>query len=186
DAFKDQLHRISVRLSMVSFQLPESLFLTGVIIQNPKQVAAGGYADIHMGQYRGRLVALKTMRVFTQQTPKEISKSLKTICREVTLLHSLKHPNICELIGVDRELFGGRFCLVTDWMPYGNIMDFVGANSFVFDEVKQFVVEIASALEYLHSKNVVHGDLHVKNILIDAGRHVRLADFGLSDFSDAS
>ncbi|EKM55073.1 uncharacterized protein PHACADRAFT_255418 [Phanerochaete carnosa HHB-10118-sp] len=115
-----------------------------------------------------------------------MSKCLKMFCREITLLHSLSHPNICELVGVDRELFGGHFCLVTDWMPYGNIMDFIEAYLFVLDEIKRFVVEIASALAYLHSKNVVHGDLHVNNILIDATRHVRLADFGLSDFSDAS
>lgn len=75
---------------MVSFQLPETLFLTGVIIQNTKQVAAGGYADIHMGRYRGRLVALKTMRVFTQQTPKEVSKSLKV----VFIVAALRTPSL--------------------------------------------------------------------------------------------
>ncbi|EKM49134.1 uncharacterized protein PHACADRAFT_265805 [Phanerochaete carnosa HHB-10118-sp] len=125
------------------------------------------------------------MRVCTRQEL-EMSKHLKMFCREITLVHSLSHPNVCELIGVDRELFGGNFCLVTDWMPYGNIMDFIGTYSFVLEEVNRLVVEIASALAYLHGKNVVHGDLHAKNILIDAGRHVRLADFGLSDFSDAS
>ncbi|EKM54989.1 uncharacterized protein PHACADRAFT_255260, partial [Phanerochaete carnosa HHB-10118-sp] len=160
-----------------------------VILKDTKRVAAGGYADIHIGQYRGRCVALKTMHDFQRQKTEEVSKILKvpsTFCREITLLHSLNHPNICGFIGVDRELFEGRFCLVTEWMPHGNIMDFIETNSFVFGEVKQFVAEIASALAYLHSKNVVHGDLHVRNILIDAGRHVRLADFGLSDFCDAS
>ncbi|EKM54978.1 uncharacterized protein PHACADRAFT_208517 [Phanerochaete carnosa HHB-10118-sp] len=183
-SFRDQLRRISVRLSMASFRLPEGLYLTGVTLEDARQVA-GGYADIHRGQYRARYVALKTMRVCTRQKHKML-KCLKMFCREITLLHSLSHPNICELIGVDRELFGGHFCLVTDWMPYGNVMDFIETYSFVLDEVKRFVVEIVSALAYLHSKNVVHGDLHVNNILIDASRHVRLADFGLSDFSDAS
>ncbi|GJE96379.1 kinase-like domain-containing protein [Phanerochaete sordida] len=171
---------------MASFQLPKCLYLTGVVLEDPMHVASGGYADIHIGKYLGRRVALKTMRVFAPQQPGEISKSLRTFCREITLLRSLDHPNICGLIGVDRDLFGGRFCLVTDWMLHGNIMDFISANSFVLGEAQQFVIEMASALAYLHSKNVVHGDLHVRNILIDAGRHVRLADFGLSDFSDTS
>ncbi|EKM54984.1 uncharacterized protein PHACADRAFT_255247 [Phanerochaete carnosa HHB-10118-sp] len=184
--FKDQLQRASVRLSMASFRLPEGLYLTGVSLMDSEHIATGAYADVRMGRYRERRVALKTMRVFSRQTPDELSKSRKTFCREISLLHSLDHQNICGLIGVDRELFGGRFCLVTEWMPHGNIIDFIEANSFVLGEVKQFVIEIALALEYLHSKNVVHGDLHVRNILIDAGRHVRLADFGLSDFSDAS
>ncbi|EKM54994.1 uncharacterized protein PHACADRAFT_255280, partial [Phanerochaete carnosa HHB-10118-sp] len=185
-AFRSQLQRASVRLSMASFQLPEGLYLTGVALMDSEHVATGAYADVRMGRYLGRLVALKTMRVFSRQKPNELHKSQKTFCREISLLHGLDHQNICGLIGVDRALFGGRFCLVMDWMPHGNVIDFIRANSFVLGEVEQLVMEIGLALEYLHSKNVVHGDLHVRNILIDAGRHVRLADFGLSDFSDAS
>ncbi|EKM55002.1 uncharacterized protein PHACADRAFT_255288 [Phanerochaete carnosa HHB-10118-sp] len=185
-AFKDQLQRASVRLSMASFRLPEGLYLTGVTLMDSEHVATGAYANIRMGRYRERRVALKTMRVFSRQTPDELSKSRKTFCREISLLHSLDHQNICGLIGVDREVYGGLPRLVTEWMPHGNIMEFIEANSFVLGEVKQFVIDIARALEYLHDKNVVHGDLHVRNILIDADRHVRLADFGLSDFSDAS
>lgn len=143
---------------MASFRLPDGLLLTGAILKDTKRVAAGGYADIHIGQYRGRCVALKTMHDFQKQKTEEVSKVLKVssataglctlvahssllqmFCREITLLHSLNHPNICGFIGVDRELFEGRFCLVTEWMPYGNIMDFIATNSFVLGEVKQFV-----------------------------------------------
>ncbi|EKM54996.1 uncharacterized protein PHACADRAFT_96072, partial [Phanerochaete carnosa HHB-10118-sp] len=142
------------------------------------------------------------MRVSSRQKLDELSKNQKVVerlnlspiahlplqafCREILLLHGLNHPNISGLIGVDRELFG-HFCLVTEWMPYGNIMEFIATNSFVLGELIQVqVIEIASALAYLHGENVAHGNLHVGNILIDAGRHVRLTDFGLSDSCDAS
>lgn len=132
--FKDALRRISVRLSMASFQLPEGLYVKGVHLVNSDQVAFGAYGDIHVGHYRGRRVALKTMRVFTWQRPDDLAKNIKSFCREIAILHSLDHRNICGFIGVDRELFGGRFCLVTEWMPHGNIMDFVKVNSFVLGE----------------------------------------------------
>lgn len=46
--------------------------------------------------------------------------------------------------------------------------------------------EIAQGLAYLHSQDIIHGDLRGSNILVDDDWHVRLADFGLSVFSDAT
>ena len=41
--------------------------------------------------------------------------------------------------------------------------------------------QIFDALSYLHSKNIIHQDLNVKNILIDPlSHHIKIVDFGLS------
>ena len=37
------------------------------------------------------------------------------------------------------------------------------------------------ALEYLHSRGVIHRDMKPENILIDADGHIKLTDFGLSE-----
>ncbi|KAJ7231356.1 kinase-like domain-containing protein, partial [Mycena rebaudengoi] len=46
--------------------------------------------------------------------------------------------------------------------------------------------EVAQDLEYLHSRNVVHGDLRGANILITQDWSARLADFGLTSFTEAT
>ncbi|EKM51404.1 uncharacterized protein PHACADRAFT_129332, partial [Phanerochaete carnosa HHB-10118-sp] len=66
-------------------------------------------------------------------------------------------------------------------MSYGNVLQYIEKSG----EEDAIRLAIASGLEYLHKKHVVHGDLHAGNILIDAAGAVRLADFGLANFSDA-
>ncbi len=46
---------------------------------------------------------------------------------------------------------------------------------------KRFVVyQLAKGLQYLHVRGVIHRDLKPSNVLIGAGCHVRICDFGLS------
>jgi len=46
------------------------------------------------------------------------------------------------------------------------------------------ITGVARGLEYLHSKNVVHGDMKAHNVLISDGGIPVLADFGRSKFID--
>jgi serine/threonine protein kinase len=48
------------------------------------------------------------------------------------------------------------------------------------DVVKFYMAEIITALEKIHSKNIMYRDLKPENILIDIDGHIKLSDFGLS------
>ena len=41
---------------------------------------------------------------------------------------------------------------------------------------------VAEGLRYLHSQNVLHGDLKPDNILLDENHYPYITDFGLSKF----
>jgi len=47
-------------------------------------------------------------------------------------------------------------------------------------ELLQLCVEVATSFAELHEQEILHGDIHVRNILIDPLGRVRLIDFGLA------
>ena len=47
-------------------------------------------------------------------------------------------------------------------------------------EAKSFLKIIASTLEHLHERNIVHRDIKAENILINRHRNLKLIDFGFS------
>ena len=52
--------------------------------------------------------------------------------------------------------------------------------NFSEDHVKKIIYNILSALNFIHSANILHRDLKPSNILLDENCDVRICDFGLS------
>lgn len=42
----------------------------------------------------------------------------------------------------------------------------------------ELLVQILSAVDYLHSRRVIHLDLKSDNMLVDDGNHLKIVDFG--------
>lgn len=71
--------------------------------------------------------------------------------------------------------------LVHRYEESGSLLDFINRNSKVAVDVAQnMMVEIVLALQYLHSNNIIHGDLKPENVLLDSNLRAHVGDFGLS------
>ncbi|KAF8169191.1 kinase-like domain-containing protein [Mycena galopus ATCC 62051] len=170
------------KLSELCDRLPSSLFIAGVNDRDEHACFAGGFGDIYRASYGDQRVALKRMRYFLRGS--DLRRIHLKFCREALLWKDLHHPNILPFLGIDRDSFPSSLCMVSPWMEHGTVIDYLKTHGHA--NVDKLLYEIAQGLEYLHSHNIVHGDLRGGNILIQADWSACLADFGLSAFSDAT
>lgn len=73
-----------------------------------------------------------------------------------------------------------EYHFVMDYMPAGNLYNYMIGGTLTLSEAKICGAEILLALQYLHKHHVVYRDLKLENILIEAGGHILLTDFGLA------
>ncbi|KAF7373319.1 Kinase-like protein [Mycena sanguinolenta] len=174
--------KIIRRLSALCDKLPSSLFIVGVEERDEHPSFGGGFGDIYRASYGGQRVALKRMRHFLRGS--DLRRIRLKFCREALVWKDLHHPNILPFLGIDRDSFPSSLCMVSPWMEHGTVINYLKTHGFA--NVDKLLYEIAQGLEYLHSHNIVHGDLRGANILIKEDWSACLTDFGLSIFSDAT
>ncbi|KAJ7231346.1 kinase-like domain-containing protein [Mycena rebaudengoi] len=174
--------RMIVKLSEACDTLPSSLFITGVSGRDNHATFGGGFGDIYRASYKGKTVALKQMRAFHRGS--ELRRIRSQFCREALIWQQLKHPYILPMLGIDQESFPPSLCMVSPWMENGTVLKYLEEHGR--QDADKLLWEVAQGLEYLHSRNIVHGDLRGVNILITKDWSACLADFGLTSFTDTT
>lgn len=107
-----------------------------------------------------------------------------TTLREIATLRS-HHPNMIRLRTVAVSSSAGVF-LVFDYCPH-DLAQLVDQHyqvhrksPFTTAQVKRLLMQLFSALTFLHSRKVLHRDLKLSNLLYSEAGELKLADFGLS------
>jgi len=91
---------------------------------------------------------------------------------------SLDHPNIVKVYSF--EYLDGHSFLVLQYVDGESLEQRLArAQQLGTPELLQIAVGVLSALEFAHSRQIVHRDVKPSNIFIDANRRVYLGDFGI-------
>jgi serine/threonine-protein kinase len=98
--------------------------------------------------------------------------------QQARILTALNHPNIVRLVEVG-EAPGYGFFSALDYVEGTSLALMVRHSKLPHHgEVIRIASQIAAALDYSHGRNVVHGNVHPKHILLDRCAHVFLIGFG--------
>ncbi|KAI0050015.1 ras GEF, partial [Auriscalpium vulgare] len=147
-------------------QLPPGVDLTGQVQRTSDYAAiVGGSQDIFQGEW------LEAEERFSQQ---------------VEIWRRLQHPNVLRLYGI--AYIEDYVYSVSPWMRNGNAMAYLSEHPEI--DRTRLLSEIfrtacscyIAGMEYLHTNNIVHGDLRGTNILISDTGKACICDFGLSQY----
>mmetsp|Transcript_16497 Transcript_16497/g.27556 ORF Transcript_16497/g.27556 Transcript_16497/m.27556 type:complete len:296 (+) Transcript_16497:56-943(+) len=103
-----------------------------------------------------------------------------TTLREIATLRQLRHSNIVELIDVIHS-DDGRLYVVFEYVDM-DLLKYMDSTAGPLDPgvIRSFTSQMLTALEFCHSKAIMHRDLKPQNILVSRDGTLKLADFGLA------
>jgi serine/threonine-protein kinase len=149
-----------------------------------EKLGQGGMATVYKA-YDTRLerdVAIKIVRK-ESIPPEQLERIMKRFEREAKALAKFLHPNIVPVY--DYGEFQGAPYLVMAYLPGGTLKDKIGEPVPV-QIALDYVIPIASALNYAHQRGVIHRDVKPSNILITEDGMVMLSDFGIAQILEAT
>ncbi|XP_065858179.1 uncharacterized protein [Euphorbia lathyris] len=152
-------------------------------LQLGEEIGQGSYAVVHRGIWNGSDVAVKLY--FGNEYKEETLKDYK---KELDIMKRLRHPNVLLFMGAVYS--PERLAIVTEFMPRGSLFKTLHKNNQALDIRRRLkmALDVARGMNYLHHRNppIVHRDLKSSNLLVDRNWTVKVGDFGLSRWKNAT
>jgi hypothetical protein len=151
-----------------------------------RELGRGAMGAVYLGRDPkiNRKVAVKTMD-YSEVAPEELGDVKERFFREAQAAGQLTHPNIVAIYDAGEEhdvayiamelLIGetlNRHCRASDLLPLADIL--------------RIISEVTIALDYAHSRGVVHRDIKPGNIMLLEDGRVKVTDFGIAQVVDAT
>lgn len=91
------------------------------------------------------------------------------------ILKSISHPNLPRILSVSKD--GENCCVIEEYINGMTVADNLQSGLYTEKGVRTVAKEVCSALDTLHSRNIIHRDIKPENIMIDSEGDVKLIDF---------
>jgi len=114
---------------------------------------------------------------------KDKDNSMYSSENEMVALKKVHHTNVVKVLECFQEKRTRVDVVVMEYAEGGDLYEkILRQESCRFQEAqaRKYFRQILVALDYLHKSNIVHRDLKLENVLLDADDNIKIADFGFS------
>jgi eukaryotic-like serine/threonine-protein kinase len=135
----------------------------------------GGFGAVYLAEDTviQKLVALKV--------PHRQNLSLEELVTEARLMAPLSHPNIVAVLTADRDEATGVVYIVMEYVEGESLAErLTRIGQAEEPQAVAWAVQIADAVRYAHSRNVLHRDLRPSNVLLSKDDIAKVVDFSIS------
>ncbi|KAK2716669.1 serine/threonine-protein kinase meng-po-like [Artemia franciscana] len=137
-------------------------------------IGAGWFAKVYLSEHK------KTRQEIVLKALQKDTTSRKDFFRELHYSYFFSpHPNVIDTYDVAFET-RTHYIFAQEYAPLGDLTSNIGENGLGEINSKRVLCQIASALDFVHSKDMAHRDLKMDNILVFRTDFtlVKLCDFG--------
>ena len=135
---------------------------------------AFGKVNLALQKLSRRLVAIKSInKKFLKD-----EHSLRKIENEISLLRVMRNKSVVKLY----ETFETEkhYLFVMELCAGGDLLSYVRKRRKLNETLAKYLFkQIIEGIGYIHSKNILHRDIKLENILLDDKGHIKIADFGV-------
>ena len=152
------------------------------LVEIQQEIGEGAYGKVYKVKdvLTSSECALKVVACSRQPRP---GKTEPDVMNEIQTLRTISHPNVISIIesGCYPPIPGAstHMLILTEYCSGGNLNDRLTQPSSKEVECK-WILQMAAALHFLHSRNLVHRDLKPENVLLTATDDIKIGDFGLA------
>lgn len=150
-----------------------------------KQIGKGAYGCVKMAYRRSDKLLTVAKFILKEKVGAHFwvdGPEGKKVPLELSLLLTLKHPNIVSVMDVfENEKY---FQMVMEKHGAGmDLFEFIERRPQLDEPLVSYIFrQIGQAVEYLHSLNILHRDIKDENVIIDNRFQIKLIDFGSATF----
>ena len=136
-----------------------------------KRLGSGGFAEVFIGFFHGKPVALKK----TKSSTKNPTATREAFQAEARVL-GLRHPHIIQVFAVELD---PTPVVVMERVPQAQTLQSLINNESSYPW-RTYAKQLVDAVTYLHTNNVLHLDLKPANVLVGENHLCKVIDFGCS------